>query len=53
MEEYKVENSDREDIAIASAQVICPDKKTLDEVIAELRSEIAKLRSAEAQTDGE
>ena len=50
MEEYKVENSG--DMAIASAQVMFPDKKTLDEVIAELRNQIAELKSAEAQTDG-
>lgn len=49
MEEYKVENPG--DIAIASAQVMFPDKKTLDEVIAELRNEMAELKSAKAQTD--
>ena len=38
-----------DDKEIASVQVLFPDRKTLDEVIAELRNEIENLKSGETE----
>lgn len=46
----KSEKKMKENGAITSAQVIFPDRKTLDEVINELKKEIAAIKTAQINT---